>query len=186
MYSTYEYPVWICWLICKLQRHRIMTVQKMLPNCWSLISPGIHYHKISFPDQGRFHWIKGVRFGWLELVSYFLNQNQDRIIPLRPCLESDSPCDQRFLSALYNLTFSFFFSCIESSDLLKDLINNHLLFVIDNNIIDLNPNNYIITSQYEWTNASFRRLSVFKTLNECIFKNIRIQEGYLLVPTISQ
>ena len=138
MYSTYEYPVWICWLICKLQRHRIMTVQKTLPNCWSLISPGIHYHKISFPDQGRFHWIKGVRFGWLELVSYFLNQNQDRIIPLRPCLDSDSPCDQRFLSALYNLTFSFFFSCIESSDLLKDLINNHLLFVIDNNIIDLN------------------------------------------------
>lgn len=81
----------------------------------------------------------------LELVSYFLNQNQDQIIPLRPCLESDSPCDQRFLSALYNLAFSFFFSCIKSSGLLKDLINNHLLFVIDNNIIDLNKHSIFHT-----------------------------------------
>lgn len=73
-----------------------------------MITISLFQTKVDFPTS------KQLDLAGLELFSYFLNQNQAQGIPLRPCLESYSPCSQRFPFALYNLGFFllFFFSWI--------------------------------------------------------------------------
>lgn len=66
--------------------------------------------KSLFQTKEDFTGSKGLDLAGLELVSYFLNQNQDQIIPLRPCLESDSPLiKDSFLLSITLLFLSFLF-----------------------------------------------------------------------------